>query len=80
MQSAVLGNYNLGTKETIQTIQKIVILPYAVHSIDTGGLRIVMPDLIPLPLSQRVRRTLAKSSSIHLGKSTKMNKAAIQSD
>jgi hypothetical protein len=43
-----------GTHDTIQTIQKIVILPYAVYSIDTGGLRIVMLDLIPLPLTQRV--------------------------
>jgi hypothetical protein len=42
------------THDTIQTIQKIVILPYAVYSIDTGGLRIVMLDLIPLPLTQRV--------------------------
>jgi len=33
-----LGIGDLGTEDTIQTIVKIVRLPYEVHSIDTRGL------------------------------------------
>jgi len=46
--------YFRSREDTIQTMVKIDRFPYVVHSLEAGGLRIVMLDLILSPLTQRV--------------------------